>query len=186
VNRFSVSKRLFARHDSTHIGTELTSMICKASKHRSRVPLVCLASVLLYSGATFADQHQQNLPHVIEAFTSVKYLFVDARGIGNDSHGLDVTIYEIDGIESIERDLSIDMPADPEKSKRIALDRIQHMDDQSITKIRMAALGLAKAMQYGVDRYPAIVFDGQAVVYGVTDVQSALTNYRAWRREGKR
>ncbi|MEW8042657.1 MAG: TIGR03757 family integrating conjugative element protein [Candidatus Thiodiazotropha endolucinida] len=133
-----------------------------------------------------ADQHQQNQPHVIKAFTSVKFPFVGARGIGNDSYGLDITIYEIDGIESIERDLSIDMPADPEKSKRIALHRIQHMDDQSKTKMRMAALGLAKAMQYGVDRYPAIVFDGQAVVYGVADVQTALAHYRVWRREGKR
>ena len=186
MNRFSVSKHLFARHDSTHIDTELTTMIWKASKHRPRVPLVCLASVLLYSGVTLADQHQQNQPHVIEAFTSVNYPFVSARGIGNDSHGLDITIYEIDGIVSIERDLSIDMPADPEKSKRIALERIQHMGDQSKTKMQMAAKGLAKAMQYGVDRYPAIVFDGQAVVYGVTDVQTALTHYRAWRREGKR
>ena len=177
---------MFTRHDSTHIDTELTTMIWKASKHRSRVPLVCLASVLLYSGATLADQHQQNQPHVIEAFTSVKYPFVGVRGIGNKSRGHGITIYEIDGIESIERDLSIDMPADPEKSKRIALDRIQHMDDPTKTKMQMAAHGLAKAMQYGVDRYPAIVFDGQAVVYGITDVQTALAHYRTWRREGKR
>ncbi|MBT2969636.1 MAG: TIGR03757 family integrating conjugative element protein [Candidatus Thiodiazotropha sp. (ex Ctena orbiculata)] len=133
-----------------------------------------------------ADQHQQNQPHVIEVFTSVKYPLVGARGIGNDSHGLAVTVYEIDGIQSMEKDLSVGMPADPEKSKRIALHRIQHMDDQSKTKMQMAAQGLAKAMQYGVDRYPAIVFDGQAVVYGVTDVQSALAHYRVWRREGKR
>ncbi|MFC1361371.1 MAG: TIGR03757 family integrating conjugative element protein [gamma proteobacterium symbiont of Clathrolucina costata] len=133
-----------------------------------------------------ADQHQQNQPHVIEAFTSVKYPFIGATGIDNSLHGLDVTIYEIDGIESMEKDLSVGMPADPEKSKRIALERIQHMDNQSTTKMRMAALGLAKATQYGVDRYPAIVFDGQAVVYGVTDVQSALAHYRVWRREGKR
>ena len=184
--RFSVSKRLFARHDSSHIGTELTTMIWKASKHRPRIPLVCLASVLLYSGATFAEQHQQNQPHVIEAFTSVKYPIVDARSIGNKSRGLEVIIYEIDGIESIEQDLSVDMPSDPEKSKRIALYRIQHMDDQAKTKIQMSAQGLAKAMQYGVDRYPAIVFDGQAVVYGVTDVQIAIAQYRAWHREGAR
>ncbi len=169
-----------------HIDTELTTMICKVSKHRSQVPLVCLASLLLYSGATFADQHQQNQPHVIEAFTSVKYPFVDARGIGNKSRGPDITVYEIDGIESMERNLSVGLPADPERAKRIALDRIQHLDDQTKTKMQMAAQGLAKAMQYGVDRYPAIVFDGQAVVYGVTDVQIALAHYRTWRREGKR
>ena len=160
-------------------------MICTASKHRPWVPLVCLASLLLYSGATLADQHQQNQPHVIEAFTSVKYPFVDTRGIDNKSRGPDITVYEIDGIESMEKDLSIDMPADPEKSKRIALYRIQHIDDQTKTKMQMAAQGLAKAMQYGVDRYPAIVFDGRAVVYGVTDVQIALAHYRTWRREGK-
>ena len=133
-----------------------------------------------------ADQYQQNQPYVIEVFTSVKYPFAGASGIGNDSHGLAITVYEIDGIQSMEKDLSVGMPADPEKSKRIALHRIQHMDDQSKTKMQMAAQGLAKAMQYGVDRYPAIVFEGQAVVYGVTDMQTALAHYRAWRREGKR
>ncbi|MEJ1363171.1 MAG: TIGR03757 family integrating conjugative element protein [Candidatus Sedimenticola sp. (ex Thyasira tokunagai)] len=161
-------------------------MIWKASKHRTQVPLVCLVSVLLYSGATFADQHHQNQPHAIEVFTSDQYPIADAKGIGNRLHRLDIIIYEIDGIESMEQDLSIDMPADPEKSKRIALYRIQRMDDQTKTKMQMAAQGLAKAMQYGVDRYPAIVFDGQAVVYGVTDVQTALAHYRTWRREGKR
>ena len=94
-----------------------------------------------------ADQHQQNQPHVIEAFTSVKYPFVDTRGIGNKSRGPIITVYEVDGIEAMERDLSVDMPADPEKSKRIALYRIQHMDDQTKTKMQMAAQGLAKAMQ---------------------------------------
>lgn len=161
-------------------------MIWKDLKRRSRVPLVCIVFVLLFSGATFADQHYQSQPHAIEAITSVKYPIVGSRSIGNKSRGLDITIYEIDGIESMERDLSVDMPADPEKSKRIALYRIQHMDGQTRTKMQMAAQGLAKAMQYGVDRYPAIVFDGQAVVYGVIDVQIALTHYQTWQREGKR
>jgi integrating conjugative element protein (TIGR03757 family) len=40
-------------------------------------------------------------------------------------------------------------------------------------------------MQYGIDRYPAIVFDGHAVVYGVTDVQAATRIYEQWQEEGK-
>ena len=36
-------------------------------------------------------------------------------------------------------------------------------------ELENAAIGLVKAMQYGLDRYPAIVFDGQFVVYGMTD-----------------
>ncbi len=43
-----------------------------------------------------------------------------------------------------------------------------------------AALGLLKAAEYGIDRYPAIVFDGYAVVYGVTDIGEALRQYRVW------
>ena len=35
-------------------------------------------------------------------------------------------------------------------------------------------------MQYGVDRYPAIVFNGEAVVYGLTDLSNALDHYRTW------
>jgi integrating conjugative element protein (TIGR03757 family) len=43
--------------------------------------------------------------------------------------------------------------------------------------------GLVKAQQYRLDRLPAIVFDnGQAVVYGVTDLEAALSHYRQWRR----
>lgn len=141
-------------------------------------------AILFGTGVAHADpSHQETL--FVEVFTTTGWevLWESKAGINEASkkmHGLDVTLYEIDGIASIERALSIDMPADPEKSKRIALDRIQHMDDQSTTKMRMAAQGLAKVMQYGVDRYPAIVFDGQAVVYGVTDVQTALAHYQKW------
>jgi hypothetical protein len=40
--------------------------------------------------------------------------------------------------------------------------------------------GLVQAMQYGIDRYPAIVFDGKAVVYGITDVRAATQRYQQW------
>ena len=36
--------------------------------------------------------------------------------------------------------------------------------------MQRAAMGLAKAMQYGIDQYPAIVFDGDLAIYGVTDI----------------
>ncbi|MCH8896663.1 MAG: DUF1525 domain-containing protein, partial [Proteobacteria bacterium] len=35
-----------------------------------------------------------------------------------------------------------------------------------------------KATHYGVDRSPAIVFDGVAVVYGVTALPVAFDHYR--------
>jgi len=158
----------------------------KTSTQRFWLPVVWLVCTSLYSGVLFADQNRQLQPYVVEVFTSYEYSFASTNDASDKLRGLDITIYEIDGIESMERALSIDMPADPVQSKQIALRRLQGMDDQTRMKMQSAAQGLAKAMQYGVDRYPAIVFDGQAVVYGVTDVRAALAHYRAWRREGNR
>jgi len=60
------------------------------------------------------------------------------------------------------------------------LQRIQQLDEQARASIQNAAVGLAKAMQYRVDRYPAIVFDGKVVVYDLTDLRTALDHYQTW------
>jgi len=155
-------------------------MHLKTSIHRFRLPIVWLVCTSLYSGVLFADQNRQLQLHIVEVFTASEYSFASTKEASNKLRGLDITVYEIDGIESMERYLSTDMPADPAQSKQIALRRIQAMDEQSRVRMKQSAVGLAKAMQYGVNRYPAIVFDGQAVIYGVTDVQAALTHYQAW------
>ncbi|MGE3567276.1 MAG: TIGR03757 family integrating conjugative element protein [Gammaproteobacteria bacterium] len=97
-----------------------------------------------------------------------------------------VTIYVVDSLDRFESGLSEGLPADPEAAKAEALRRIQHLDDARMVPAKNAAYGLAKAVQYGVDRYPAIVFDGRAVVYGVTDLVEALDLYEAWQREQTR
>ena len=97
-----------------------------------------------------------------------------------------VTTYAVDGLERFESGLSEGLPQDPEAAKTEALRRIQQLDDARMAPAKNAAIGLAKAVQYGVDRYPAIVFDGRAVVYGVTDLVEALDRYEAWQREQAR
>ncbi|MBT2989933.1 MAG: TIGR03757 family integrating conjugative element protein [Candidatus Thiodiazotropha sp. (ex Ctena orbiculata)] len=155
-------------------------MISTVSKTSFLTLFVGLISSVLFSGGAFADQHGLNQLHVIEVFTSGKYPLVNTEAKESESQlrGLEITVYEIDGIQSIERSLSLDLPADPEQSKRMALQRIQRLDDKTRSRMQSAAQGLAKAMQYGIDRYPAIVFDGQAVVYGVTDLQAAIAHYQ--------
>ena len=95
--------------------------------------------------------------------------------------GPEITVYEIDGIQFVERDLSLNLPAEPQQSKQIALQRIQSLEEKTRSRMQLAAQGLAKAMQYDVDRFPAVVFDGEAVVYGVIDLQIALVHYESWR-----
>ena len=57
--------------------------------------------------------------------------------------------------------------------------------DNDVTKVSQnqlehSATSLSKALHYGVEKYPAIVFDGELVVYGLTDLTLALTQYRRW------
>lgn len=92
-----------------------------------------------------------------------------------------VAVYPIDALEELQNTLSRDLPADPEAAKPLALAGLERVGANQMAQLKSASLGLAKAYQYGLDRYPAVVFDGRAVVYGVTDLAEALAIYTTWR-----
>lgn len=142
-----------------------------------------LVLVALAGNVVQAAELTAGHPRLIEVFTSSD-LPITGGAVISSALGRptpDLQIYNLDGIQRIEAKLSKDLTADPEQSKRIVLQRIQQLDEVSRAQMQRAAMGLAKAVQYGVDRYPAIVFDGQVVVYGITDLEVALQHYRAWR-----
>ena len=117
----------------------------------------------------------------IEVFTSSEWAVssADRERLRNAT----VAIYAVDGLERFESGLSEGLPADPKPAKVEALRRVQQFDDVRMVQVKNAAIGLAKAVQYGIDRYPAVVFDGRVVVYGVTDLVEALDRYEAWEQE---
>ena len=156
--------------------------------HSIRFVVPVLVVMALFTGVVQADRPVEVHPHLVEVFTTTDVHIAGEAGINSQAlrGEKELHVYELDGIRRTEAKLSEGLPADPEQSKRVVLQRFQQLREGDRTRMQRAAIGLAKAMQYGVDRYPAIVFDGQAVVYGVTDVQTALAHYRAWRREGKR
>ena len=162
-------------------------MIRKLEKRRCRIEFLWLLSLVVSADTAFADQRGSNPPPVIEVFTADKHPLIDtdARGAGSNVRERKITVYKIDGIQSVERVLSLNLPVEPQQAKQIALHRIQSMDEQTRSSMHAAATALAKAMQVGLDRYPAVVFDGKAVVYGVTDLAVAREQYRAW-QAGKR
>jgi len=142
--------------------------------------MLMLAAVIGFSRVHAASTSQQAL--LVEVFTTADRevqweLEVETRATQN----IDIQVYALDGIQRFEAKLSSDLPTDPDQSKQIALQRIQQLDEQTMAAVQNAAVGLAKAMQYDINRYPAIVFDGEAVVYGLTDLSSALDHYRTWR-----
>lgn len=144
---------------------------------------VSLVLVILAGNVVQAARIEAVTPQVIEVFT-LSDLPITGGAVTNSAPGRptpDLQIYNLDGIQRIEAKLSESLSADPEQSKRIVLQRIQQLDEVSRAQMQHAAMGLAKVVQYGIDRYPAIVFNGQVVVYGLTDLEVALQHYRAWR-----
>lgn len=114
----------------------------------------------------------------IEVFTDSKFQVVSVSD--------NTTVYVMDRINQLQQALSEDLPSEPENAKRLVLSRFQRMDAQLSSELENTAKGLVQAMQYGIDRYPAIVFDGEAVVYGVTDVIAATQLYQRWQTRGAR
>ena len=136
--------------------------------------------MVLFADAVFADPQGPNPLPVIEVFTSDKHPIIDTDAARDTLGGLRITVHKIDGIQSVERDLSLNLPMEPQAAKQIALHRIENLGAPTRASMHASATALAKAMQYGLDRYPAVVFDGEVVVYGVTDLTVALEQYRAW------
>ncbi len=90
-------------------------------------------------------------------------------------------VHTLDAIERFEDDLSQGLPADPQQAKRLALGRLQQLSTHNRTQLQHAATSIATALSYGIKKYPAIVFDGEFVVYGLSDPLRALEHYRRWR-----
>ena len=182
LDRFSVSSGLLTGHDSDGSEFELFRMIHNDSNCIFNLRCVWLLSMVLFADTAFADPQGPNSLPVIEVFTSDKHPVIDtdANGARDTLRGLKITVHKIDGIQSVERALSLNLPVEPQAAKQIALHRIENLEAPTRASMHASATALAKAMQYGIDRYPAIVFDGEVVVYGVTDLTVALEQYRAW------
>lgn len=143
----------------------------------ARVVLAWL-SLALVSTAVMAEQ-----PAVrVEAFVASEH-----ASVMDVSHGetaiptpISVHVYPIDGLARLEADLSDGLLPEPRAAEAQALERIAQLPASRLNAVRLSAVALTKAAHYGIDRYPAIVFDGKAAIYGVTAIEDALQIYRTW------
>ena len=144
--------------------------------------------VLSNSGAVQADQGTVAYPRIIEVFTTTDVAVTGETTVYRqpENQVLKIQIYQLDGIQSVEAKLSKNLSADPEQSRRMVLQHIQELHEADRAQMQSAAMGLSKAVQYGIDRYPVVVLDGEVALYGVTDLVDALQQYQLWREEGAR
>ncbi len=85
----------------------------------------------------------------------------------------DATVYHLDAIALLEQQLSLNLPPDPALAQQRVRQRLAALGPELTSRTRGAATGLARAAQLGLQRAPAVVFDGRWAVYGFTDVDAA-------------
>lgn len=159
------------------------------NKHLILIYLTASLVFMLFAGSVAQAENQLAAGHPsrIELFISTD-MPITGKAVISSAPGRPtpyLQTYNLDSIQRIETQLSKGLTADPEQSKKVVLQRFQQLNEKDRAGMQQASIGLAKAVQYGVDRYPAMVFDGGAVIYGVTDIHEALLRYRQW-REGRK
>lgn len=109
-------------------------------------------------------------------------LFVigDPPRVVPEFRGVPVQVHRIDGVRQLEAQASAGLPDDEEKAYEIARQRLQ--DPEWRERLMRAHEDLLLAADWGIERAPAVVFDGEAVVYGSGDLRRAMEAYDAWRR----
>jgi len=112
----------------------------------------------------------------VEAFTDSGQLPIPVL----QKPGLTVTLYDLSAPKHIEQELSAGLPTNPEAAAKVASQFIQANQDNLAQRLMMAYQSHTKAMDYGLTHYPALVFNGQAIIYGVTDVLDGLNRYQIW------
>ena len=77
-------------------------------------------------------------------------------------------------------------PGDMRKNGALAMlqQRIAEIGQARLEEdLANAYKALATAMSYDLDRYPAMIFDEEVVIYGLTDVTQATQIYQDWLRD---
>jgi len=142
--------------------------------------LISVSSVialwLVYTGTAMAEVS----PNRLEIFTASDEPAANLQEVLVSLKEADIRVYWLDGIHRLEAELSQRLPADAQSAERAVLGRLQHVDKNRRDRVAESAQALVRAVELDIDRYPAIVIDGQWVLYGLADLSVAVTLYRRW------
>lgn len=93
-----------------------------------------------------------------------------------------VRVIHLDAASRIESELATDLPADPTKAATIVQQRLADGGADLQRRLTDAYQGITDAWSLWVTKIPAVVVDGQYVIYGDPDVSRALTTIETFQR----
>ena len=140
-----------------------------------------ISPMILILGLSFSvHAAETNTSPFIEVITSDAYPVSSIQML--EQQGISVKLYNLDDGKRLISTLGNGLPADQDAAKQVLEQRFKQRGNAAVKGQFMQAFeAVTVSSQYGLTRYPAVVFEhGQSVVYGVTDLSRALTLYRKW------
>jgi integrating conjugative element protein (TIGR03757 family) len=154
------------------------------SMKRSGLFLLGMLALPAYSVAAGTESNNAVLPQKMEVFSSRALPVTGLEQAARLITGERLKIYDLDAVAALEREISVGLPADQEEAKRLAAQRMSTLGPDLALRFARAYQGVIQARRYGLTMYPAVVFDGgQSVIYGETDLATALEQYHLWKTQ---
>jgi len=150
----------------------------------SQIQVLLMVCILSFTTGLKADTN--NLPSTLIVITSDQrpVQTIDWSGLGYSEYQPELSVLNLDSVQSIEVRLGKGLPGDEKLARAIMEERVAESGRAQLdAQLRAAYLPLGTMMAYGLDRYPVIIFDQQAVIYGVTDLAQAIDQYHQWRED---
>lgn len=147
--------------------------------------LTAIAVALVMAGPRDLAHADAELPATMDIFTSAEFPIERIGFIANTARAraTELTLYRVDSLEELEQLLNENLPNDPERAQAMALQRLQAGGARIRQLAQKGAEALELTLRYGIDRYPAMVFNGgESVIYGITNVEEAVAIYLTERR----
>lgn len=140
----------------------------------------CLLLVVFFIYAPMLGASTSFTPRSTTVITTGDHPFSGLRRA--DDFNPPIQMVNLDAVLRFEERLGEFLPADEVQATALVRQRITLIGPKQLNiDLRAAYEAIVLSMLYGLDRYPAVVFDKQAVVYGVTDLSVALEKYQRWR-----
>jgi len=143
----------------------------------------CYRALILISSLTLSTLSLATEYPTIEVITRDAYPIKGMQTL--QRRGFSVKVYNLDDSQRLISKIGINLPNHLNAAKSALQQRFNKIGLSAVSQQFMTAFqATSVSTQYGLTRYPAVVFDhGQSVIYGVTDLHQAVNLYQQWQEK---
>jgi len=144
-----------------------------------RIFSIRLFLVLMFFGFSFKLQAKEQL--FIEVISSDSFPVTGIKAL--QQQGFSVNVYNLDDGKRLVAQIGTNLPNNQNAAKNVLQQRFKKMGGKQVkAQFIQAYQAVTLSTQYGLSRYPAVVFNhGESVVYGETNLIQALRLYQQWK-----